>query len=92
MANEKRLIAIGDVLYIIGKYSFSPSENPQVIEVKVAYRYRKQFHTYPTNEHGSFVLKDGDVGKTVFFNREDAERILRRIYEYERMEHFLSHP
>lgn len=81
MANEKRLIAIGDVLYIIGKYSFSPSENPQVIEVKVAYRYRKQFHTYPINNHGSFVLKDGDLGNTVFFNREDAERTLRRILD-----------
>ena len=76
---EKRFIAIGDVLYIIGKYSFSPSESPQVIEVKVAYQYRKQFHTYPTNEHGSFVLKDGDVGKTVFFTRQDAEQMLSRI-------------
>jgi hypothetical protein len=69
------------VLYIIGKYSFSPSEDPQVIEVKVAYRYRKQFHAYPTNEHGSFVLRDCDVGKTVFFNREDAERTLRRFLD-----------
>ena len=81
MVNEKRLIAMGDVLYIIGKYSFSPSEDPKVIEVKVAYRYRRRFHTYPTNSHGSFVLKDGDVGKTVFFNREDAERTLRRILD-----------
>ena len=79
MANEKRLIAMGDVLYIIGKYSFSPSENPQVIEVKVAYRYRRRFYTYPTNNHGTFVLKDGDVGKTVFFNREDAEAALAKM-------------
>lgn len=81
MANEKRLIAVGNVLYIIGKYSFLPSENPQVVEVQVAYKFRKQFFAYPTKGHGTFKFANNDLGKTVFYNREDAERILRRILD-----------
>lgn len=81
MANEKRLISVGDVLYIIGKYSFSPSENPQVVEVQVAYKERKQFYGYPTKGHGTFKFTNSDLGKTVFYNREDAERILRRYLD-----------
>lgn len=81
MANEKRLISVGDVLYILGKYSFSPSEDPQVVEVQVAYSYRKQFYGYPTKGHGSFKFTNSDLGKTVFYNREDAERILRRYLD-----------
>ena len=79
MATEKRLISVGDVLYIIGKYSFSPSENPEVIEVQVAYTYRKRFYAYPTKGYGTFKLTNSDLGKTVFYNREDAERTLRRF-------------
>lgn len=81
MANEKRLISVGDVLYIIGKYSFSPSENPQVVEVQVAYKFRKNFYAYPTKGHGTFKFNHSDIGKTVFVNRDDAERILRRILD-----------
>ena len=81
MATEKRLISVGDVLYIIGKYSFSRSENPQVVEVQVAYKYRKKFYAYPTNGHGTFKVTNSDLGKTVFYNREDAERILRRYLD-----------
>lgn len=81
MANEKRLISVGDVLYIIGKYSFSPSEDPQVVEVQVAYKFRKQFYGYPTKGHGTFKCVNNDLGKTVFYNREDAERTLRRFLD-----------
>ena len=81
MANEKRLIAISDVLYIIGKYSFSPSEKPQVVEVQVAYKYRKHFYAYPAKGHGTFKMANSDIGKTVFFNREDAERTLGRLLD-----------
>lgn len=81
MANEKRFIAIGDTVYIIGKYSFSPDENPQVVEAKVAYRYCKSYYAYPTNGHGTFKVNYSDLGKTVFFKREDAERTLRRFLD-----------
>ena len=81
MANEKRLIAVSDVLYIIGKYSFYPDENPQVVEVQVAYKFRKQFFAYPTMGHGTFKFANNDLGKTVFYNREDAERVLRRVLD-----------
>lgn len=81
MANEKRLISVGDVLYIIGKYSFNRDEDPEVVEVQVAYSYRKQFYGYPTKGHGTFKVTNSDLGKTVFFNREDAERILRRYLD-----------
>lgn len=81
MANEKRLISVGDVLYIIGKYSFSPSEDPRVVEAQVAYKYRKNYYAYPTNGHGTFKVANSDIGKTVFYNREDAERILRRYLD-----------
>lgn len=81
MANEKRLISVGDVLYIIGKYSFSTDENPEVVEVQVAYKCRKQFYAYPTKGHGVFKLTNNDWGKTVFDNRDDAERILRRCLD-----------
>ncbi len=81
MANEKQLISVGDVLYIIGKYSFSVSEQPQVVEVQVAYKFRKQFFAYPTKGHGTFKLTNNDWGKTVFKNRDDAERVLRRFLD-----------
>lgn len=81
MATEKRLISVGDVLYIIGKYSFSPSESPQVVEVQVAYTFRKQFFAYPTKGHGTFKFVNNDLGKTVFYSREDAERTLRRFLD-----------
>ena len=81
MATEKRLISDGDVIYLIGKYSFSPSETPQVVEVQVAYKYSKNFYAYPANNHGTFKIANSDIGKTVFYNREDAERILRRILD-----------
>lgn len=81
MANEKRLISVGDVLYIIGKYSFSPDENPAVVEVQVAYEFRKQFYAYPTKGHGTFKLTNNNWGKTVFKNRDDAETVLRRILD-----------
>lgn len=79
MANEKRLISVGDVLYIIGKYSFSPSENPQVVEVQVAYKFRKQFFAYPTKGHGTFKFANNDLGKTVFFNHEEAGAALAKM-------------
>ena len=81
MANEKRLIAIGDKLYIIGKYSFSPDENPNVVEVQVAYRYRNNYYSYPTGGHGCFKFNNRHLGKSVFFNLEDAERTLRRFLD-----------
>ena len=81
MANEKRLISVGDVLYAIAKYSFSPGENPQVIEVQVAYKFRKQFFAYPTKGHGTFKCNNSDLGKAVFFDREDAEQTLRRFLD-----------
>ena len=81
MANEKRLIAVGDVLYIIGKYSFSPDENPQVVEAQVAYKFHKQFFAFPTKGHGTFKLVNSNLGKTVFYNRKDAERVLRRVLD-----------
>ena len=79
MASEKRLISVGDVLYIIGKYSFSPDENPQVVEVQVAYKFRKQFFAYPTKGHGTFKFANNNLGDTVFFNREDAESVLAKM-------------
>jgi hypothetical protein len=81
VATEKRLISVGDVVYIIGKYSFSPDEDPQVVEAQVAYTFRKRLYAYPTKGHGTFSFNNGDLGKTVFFNRDDAERILRRILD-----------
>lgn len=79
MATEKRLISMGDVLYIIGKYSFSPSENPQVVEVQVAYKFRKKFYAYPTKGHGCFSFAQSDLGKLVFLTREEAEAALGKM-------------
>lgn len=81
MATEKRLISVGDVLYIIGKYSFNPSEDPQVIEVQVAYTLRKCWYAYPTKGHGTFKLTNSDIGKTVFITRTEAELVLGRILD-----------
>jgi hypothetical protein len=81
MATEKRLISVGDVLYIIGKYSFSPDENPQVVEVQVAYHLRKNLYAYPTKGHGTFKFANSDLGRTVFYNRKEAERLLGRILD-----------
>lgn len=79
MANEKQPISAGDVVYIIGKYSFSPAERPQVIEVQVAYTFRKRLYAYPTRGHGTFSFAYSDLGKTVFGNREDARQVLRGL-------------
>ena len=81
MATKKRLISVGDVLYIIGKYSFSPEENPQVVEVQVAYHLRKNFYAYPTKGHGTFKFANSDLGRTVFYNQKEAERLLGRILD-----------
>lgn len=83
MASEKRLISVGDVLYIHGKYSFSPDEKPQVVEVQVAYRHRRKFYSYPTKGDGSlcFAFAQSDFGEIVFTNRKDAERALRRYLD-----------
>lgn len=75
--NETQQISVGDVVYIIGKYSFSPDEQPQVIEVQVAYTFRKRLYAYPTRGHGTFWFSSSGLGKTVFVNREDAKRVLR---------------
>lgn len=79
MANEKQLISVGDVLYIIGKYSFSLDEKPQVVAVQVAYKFRKQFFAYPTKGHGTFKFASHNLGNTVFFKREDAEEALAKM-------------
>ena len=79
MANEKRLIAIGDVLFIIAKYMFTMDEKPKVVEVQVLYRTRKKFTAYPTNGYGAFCFSNGDLGKTVFFDRADAQAELESI-------------
>ena len=81
MATEKRLISVGDVLYIIGKYGFSPDDNPEVVEVQVAYRFHKNFYGYPAKGHGVFKFANRDLGKTVFYNQKEAERILGRILD-----------
>ena len=81
MATEKRLISVGDVLYIIGKYSFSPDEKPEVVEVQIAYKFRKNFYGYPTKGHGTFKIANSDLGKTVFYKREHAERVLGRYLD-----------
>ncbi len=76
MANEKRLISVRDVVYIIGKYSFSQDEKPEVIKVQVSYNLRKRLYAYPPRGHGCFSFAQGDLGKTVFFTQEEAEAAL----------------
>ena len=79
MATEKRVFSHGDVLYIIGKYSFSRDEKPKVIEVQVAYAYRNRIHAYPTRGAGSFSFAQRDFGKLVFLTREEAETALAKM-------------
>ena len=79
MENKKRLISSGDVVYIIGKYSFSRDEMPQVIEVQVAYIARKRLYAYPTKGHGTFSFLQSELGKAVFLTREEAEAALAKM-------------
>ena len=81
MANEKRLISVGDVVYVIGRYSFTPDERPKVVEVQVAYIENKRLHGYTTKGDGCFTFAQSDLGRTVFYNRADAERVLRRCLD-----------
>lgn len=81
MASEKPSVHIGDTLFIIGKYSYSPDEAPSIIEVQVAYDLHKRHFAYPKSGRGTFSFATGDMGKTVFTNRKDAERVLRRILD-----------
>ena len=81
MVTEKRLISVGDVVYVIGRYSFTPDERPKVVEAQVAFIERKRLHAYVTKGHGSFSFAQSDLGKTVFWDREDAERVLRRCLD-----------
>lgn len=76
MENKKRLISAGDVVYIIGKYSFSPDEKPQVIKVEVSYNLHKRLYAYPPKGHGCFSFAQSDLGKIVFLTREEAEAAL----------------
>lgn len=79
MATEKRFISTGDTVYIIALYTFYPGEKPQVVEANVAYRYRKQYYSYPVNNRGTFKFNNRNLGKTVFFTREEAEAELAKI-------------
>ena len=79
MATEKRFATNGDVVYVIGKYRFSPDERPKVVEARVAYCYRKQLYTYPTGNHGTFKFSNRDMGKSVFFSQEEAEAALAKM-------------
>lgn len=81
MATEQRLISVSDVVYVIGRYSFTTDEKPKVVEVQVAYIERKRLYAYATNGHGCFSFVQSDLGKTVFVNRDDAERCLRRCLD-----------
>lgn len=76
MEIKKRLISVGDVFFIIGKYSFDPMEKPKVIEVQVAYKLHGRFFAYPTNGSGVFDFNRRDLGKAVFSNKEEAEQVL----------------
>lgn len=76
MAKEQRLISVGAVVYVIGRYSFTPDEKPKVVEVQVAYIERKRLYAYVTNGHGCFSFAQSDLGKTVFLTREEAEAAL----------------
>lgn len=81
MAEIKRSVHIGDTLFIIGKYSLSPDEEPTVFEVQVAYDLNKRHFAYPKNKCGVFSFNAADFGKTVFWSRENAERVLRRYLD-----------
>lgn len=76
---EKRQISAGDVVYIIGKYSFYRDEMPKVIEVQVAYTARNRVCSYPTKGHGTFSFAQSDLGKSVFLTREEAEAALTKM-------------
>jgi hypothetical protein len=76
MANEKQLISVCDVVYVIGRYSFTPDERPKVVEVQVAYIERKRLYSYATKGHGCFSFAQSDLGKTVFQTHEEAEAAL----------------
>lgn len=76
-----RQISAGDVVYIIGKYSFCRDEMPKVIEVQVAYIARKRLCAYPTKGHGTFSFAQSDLGKTVFLTHEEAEAALAKMKE-----------
>ena len=78
MGNEKQQISVGDVVYLIGKYSFSPDEQPQVIEVQVVHTFRNRLYANSIRGHGIFSFENSDLGEIVFVNREDAKQFLRR--------------
>ncbi len=79
MATEKRLISTGDVVYIIGKYSFSTDEKPEVIKVQVSHNLHKRLYAYPPKGHGCFSFAQSDLGKLVFLTREEAEAALAKM-------------
>ena len=81
MANENRLISVGDVVYVIGRYYFTPDERPKVMKAQVAFIERKRLYAHVKNGNGYFSFAQSDLGKTVFWNREDAERVLRRCLD-----------
>lgn len=73
---------VGDVIYIIGKYSFSKTENYHVIKTKVAFiKNNDRYYSYARLNSGLFSFNINDFGKCVFCNREDAENALCHIVD-----------
>lgn len=73
---------IGDIVYIIGKYSFDPNKRTQVMEVKISHIKHRQFITYRTDGGpGEWRFSNKHLGKCVFLTEQEAITEWRKRYE-----------
>lgn len=72
-------LRIGVTVFGLCKYSFD-ADPPQVFELSISYEKHRRFYAYDKHD-GVFSFTRGDLGKTVFLTREEAEAKLSALVE-----------
>ncbi len=78
MIKEATKMQIGDIVYILGKYTFDSAEKPQLLEVKISHIKHRQFIAYRTDDGpGEWPFSKKHLGKCVFLTYDEAEKALK---------------
>lgn len=82
MTDRDRLIEIGDIYYIIAKFTPSDEFLPYIAEVKITEKNRNRYIARRTdNDCVWYSIKKSDFGKLAFLTKEEAEEKLKELSE-----------
>lgn len=75
---RKNPFAVGDIVYIIGKYMPSAESPLLLMECEISHIEHRQFVAFRTDgEVGKWMFSQKDFNKCVFKDREKAEAALK---------------